>query len=149
MSDESYYQGLAVLDRIEAARTARGLRITQFSRLIFGQPRRWSIQINQFVVPKVRRLVKMAAVLGVSPEYLLTGHQGDAATTATDISLAPLLRLAAERRHEKVMPKSLCVTLHKLRTGRQNDLTVKSLFDFAAFWHVSPVALIVERENRR
>ena len=142
MSDESYYQGLAVLDRIEEARKARGLRITQFSRLFFGHPRRWSIQINQFVVPKVRRLVKMAAVLGVSPEYLLTGHHSRATTTAAEVSFAPLLRLAAERRYEKAMPDSLCVTLHRLRTGKQDDLTVKSLFDFAAFWHVSPVALI-------
>ena len=149
MSDESYYQGLAVLDRIEAARTARGLRITQFSRLIFNHPHRWSIQLNKVYVPKVRLVFKMAAVLEVSPEYLLTGHQGDAATTATEISLAPLLRLAAERRYEKAMPDSLCVTLHRLRTGKQDDLTVKSLFDFAAFWRVSPFALIVGRENRR
>lgn len=145
MSDESYYQGLAVLDRIEAAREARGLRITQFSRLIFGRPNRWSVQINQFVVPKVRRVFKIAAVLGVSPEYLLTGYHSTATTAAAKVSFAPLLEMAAARRYEKAMPDSLCVTLHRLRTGKQDDLTVKSLFDFAAFWRVSPMDLIVGR----
>ena len=72
--EESYYKGINVLERIKEELLKSGISGIKFSRKLGYSDNWWHTKYYIVSVPKVNTLLKIAKVLNISYEYLLTGN---------------------------------------------------------------------------
>lgn len=134
--NEHYYRALNVVDRIEEVRESKGICKTEFGKqLNFTRAYYYSFY-NPCRTLRVIRLQKVAKVLNVSVDYLLTGKKlkeyKDFQYNTDKIINCDRLKLS----------NRLKVIRRKLETGVIRNITVKTLFEFEHDLNIPAIKLI-------
>ena len=142
--NESYYRGISVLERIQEELLNLGISGIKFSRMLGYSDNWWNTKYYIVSVPKVNTLLKIAKVLNISYEYLLTGNNR---TTykPVKVNMKQLIYFYEKEKHNlgKAIPNIMTVTIYNLKRGTQKSITCKLLFDFERLLKVSAYKLIV------
>ncbi len=126
MIDESYYLALAVMDRvIDEARKLKNMKKTARDAGLNGL---YLHQLNYLCSsPSLENVVKLAAAMDVSVEYLLTG-KGRGNFSPVILSCERILRVKAASGN--CFSRSLLTIKSRLKSGAQKNICVKTAFDF-------------------
>ena len=142
--ENSYYKALNVLERIQKELLNLGISGIKFSRKLGYSDNWWNTKYYIVSVPKVNTLLKIAKVLNISYEYLLTGNNR---TTykPVEVNMKQLISLYEKEKYHlgKEIPNRMTVTIYNLKRGKQESITCNLLFDFETLLKVSAYNLIV------
>lgn len=147
MRDESYYQALAVCNRLRDAFDERGESL----RTVANQMGVYEAQVYRWVsaldFPKIENIMKLAHFFNVSPRYLLDGGKKE---TFRNYKISYDKITLFKPVEGKRLDKSMCVTRSLLRRGLQKGIFLPTAFSFADYFGVSAgVLFFEERENEK
>ena len=121
---EAYYYCLPIIDRISEEAMKKFRTYSKFSKMC-GYSNTWWYQVVESGYSiTYKTLIKVAKVLDLSVEYLLTGN--DRAEYADDTSLEHICGIKS-----KVSNRSINAIKSKLRKGQQDNICLTSLFSLA------------------
>ena len=123
MSDQSYYITLAVIDRISELAIGKFGSFSAFSKKMGWKSPRWGVLYNNGRCINFNTLVRIAKVLDLSIEYLLTG-KNKSSYIEENLSVR---NLALMKIHGA--SNSIYSVLSKIRNNKQKDIGLITLFD--------------------
>lgn len=136
MSDQSYYIALGVVDRISELAKEKFSTFGHFSVIMGWKASQWQSVVDKAYGIRFNTLVRIAKVLNLSVEYLLTGKNKQPYTD-DNISIDNLGKIKIHG-----SPKTIYSTQVYIRKGKQKNIGLKVLFDIEAASGVSVMNLL-------
>jgi transcriptional regulator with XRE-family HTH domain len=135
-TNNNYYRALAIMDRIEEIREEKGIGKTIVGKTLGYSRQYYYSAYDNCRCLKVKTLDRIAKILDVSLEYLLTGKNKEP-YKKIDINFDLIKNTKIKK-----LPNYLQSTRSYLRSGRCTDLNTKSLFEFEEYSKIPAIKLI-------
>lgn len=135
-TNENYYRALNIIDRIEEIREEKRIGKTIIGKTLGCSKQYYYSAYDNCRCLKVKTLDRIAKILDVSLEYLLTGKNKEP-YKKIDINFDLIKNTKIKK-----LPNYLQSTRSYLRSGRCTDLNTKSLFEFEEYSKIPVIKLI-------
>lgn len=138
ISDDSYYDSLRILDRLEEVRTEKGKTKSYISTSLGYSPQYYAKIITCSSINKLDTLVKFCKVLDISLEYILTGRNYSA-YKEIEICYDKFLELYDTLKYKYRIPNNLTSTVSNFRKGSHKHFLIRTLFEFANIYKLNSI----------
>lgn len=134
--DQYYYIALAIMDRVEEMRLEKNIPKVKFGKELGFTTPYYHVLYNRCGTLRINTLIKVAKVLDVSVEYILSGKNYD---VYKPFKIDYTILLTTIR---KGMPLKLRVIKSMLKHNPNKHIMIKTLFEFEDFLKTPAIKLI-------